>query len=37
MIVDVNAILLVEKKKKKSCNHKQGDHKGISNPRREFW
>jgi hypothetical protein len=42
MIVDVNAILLVEKKKEKdkeqiSCNHKQEDHRGISNLRRESW
>jgi hypothetical protein len=39
MIVDVNAILLVKNKNKNKnkCkhNHKQGDHKGISRPRRE--
>jgi len=38
MIVDVNAILLVEKKEEEtSYNHKQGDHRGISNPRGESW
>jgi hypothetical protein len=42
MIVDVNVILLIEKKKKKfkkkqiGCNHKQGDHRGISDPKRDL-
>ncbi len=37
MIVDVNAILLVEKKNEEQigCNHMQGDHKGIFSPRKE--
>ncbi len=33
MIVDVNC--RNEEEKQSSCNRKQGDHKGISNPTRE--